>query len=354
MSTQTTSVRHIFLSLASLVIIITGIKLGDALVVPLLLSLFLTLLIHPVVEQLTRLYIPRALGITLTLTAFILLMMMFLGTIGQSAKEFSAALPGYKEQLITTFKEVQVILAQRGIEVDLQTVVTSLDSSSLVGFFTDMLSKLGSTMSFTLLILLVTVFMLIEAPVLPDKIRAALKTPENTLPNFNRFVLSFNRYIALKTVISLITGILVTFMLWAKGVNFYILWGLVAFLMNYIPNIGSIMAAIPGILLTLLQFGGADAIIISAGYVAINIVIGSVLEPRIMGQGLGLSPLVVLLSLIVWGWLLGPVGMLLSVPLTICIKILMESSDDWKYIAILLGPEIQPTDGAKHVEQSLD
>ncbi|OED43700.1 hypothetical protein ACH42_09475 [Endozoicomonas sp. (ex Bugula neritina AB1)] len=340
MSKQATSVRHAFSGLASLVIIIAGIKLGDALVAPLLLSLFITLLIHPVVEYLARFHIPRILGITFTLTAFVLFMVVFVGIIGQTSEDFSAALPGYKEQLVTTLKGVQVLLTERGIQVDLHTIATSLDSSSLVGLFTDMLGKLGSTMSYMLLILLMVVFMLIEAPILSNKIKATMKNSEHTLPNINRFVLSFNRYIALKTIISFITGLLVTAMLWIKGVNFYVLWGLMAFLMNFIPNIGSILAAIPGVLLTLLQLGGADALIISAGYISINIIIGNVLEPKIMGQGLGLSPLVVFLSLIIWGWLLGPVGMLLSVPLTICIRIMMESSTYWKKVAILLGPEL--------------
>ena len=348
MSKQTTSVRHAFSALASLVIIITGIKLGGTLVIPLLLSLFLTLLIHPVVNHLAHFRIPRALGITLTLTAFVLFMMIFLGTIGQSAREFSIALPGYKTQLIATFKEVQELLAQRHIQVDLQTVIASLDTSSLVGFFTNLLGKFGSTMSYTLLILLMTIFMLVEAPQLSGKIRAAVSDPEHTLPNINRFVTSFNRYIVLKTVISLITGVLVSSMLWVKGVNFFILWGLTAFLMNYIPNIGSILAAIPGVLLTLLQFGGADAALVAAGYIAINLIMGNVVEPKIMGKGLGLSSLVVFLSLIIWGWLLGPVGMLLSVPLTMCIKIWMESSDDWRPVAILLGPDLKKLE--KHHE----
>ena len=135
---------------------------------------------------------------------------------------------------------------------------------------------------------------------------------------------------------------LVGTMLWAKGVNFYVLWGLVAFLFNFIPNVGSIVAAIPGVLMTLLQFGYTDATLIMTGYIAINVSIGNIIEPNVMGQGLGLSPLVVFLSLIFWGWLLGPVGMILSVPLTMFIKIMMESSRRWENVAILLGPKDDP------------
>ena len=120
------------------------------------------------------------------------------------------------------------------------------------------------------------------------------------------------------------------------GVDFAILWGLVAFLLNYVPIIGSIIAAIPAILLALIQLGVAPALLTCLGYVVVNVIFGSILEPRFMGRGLGLSTLVVFLSLVFWGWILGPVGMILSVPLTMIVKIALESSDDTHWIAVML------------------
>ena len=140
-----------------------------------------------------------------------------------------------------------------------------------------------------------------------------------------------------KTVVSLGTGILVSFMLWAVGLDFFLLWGVLAFLFNYVPNIGSIIAAVPAMSLALLQLNPATAGLIGLGYVAINMVMGNVIEPRYLGRGLGLSTLVVFLSLIFWGWLLGTVGMLLSVPLTMVIKIALESSNEGKWFAVLLS-----------------
>jgi predicted PurR-regulated permease PerM len=127
------------------------------------------------------------------------------------------------------------------------------------------------------------------------------------------------------------------------NIDYALLWGLLAFLLNFIPNIGSIIAAIPAILLSLIQFGPGIAIITSVGYLVINFVFGNVLEPRMMGKGLGLSTLIVFLSLIFWGWILGPVGMLLSVPLTMVVKIALDSSDDTRWIATLLGTSITET-----------
>jgi len=144
---------------------------------------------------------------------------------------------------------------------------------------------------------------------------------------------------AIKTLISLATAILVVILLIAIGVDYPILWGLLAFALNYVPNIGSIIAAVPVVLLTVIQINLTNAALVAAGYFIINLFLGSVIEPRFMGRGLGLSTLVVFLSLLFWGWVLGPVGMLLSVPLTITVKIALDSNDDTRWIAVLLGPE---------------
>ncbi len=126
-------------------------------------------------------------------------------------------------------------------------------------------------------------------------------------------------------------------MLVLLDVRFAFMWGLLAFALNYIPNIGSVLAAIPPILQVLVFGGLYEALVVLAGYLIVNTVFGNILEPRIMGRGLGLSTLVVFLSLIFWGWLLGPVGMLLSVPLTIIVKIALEQTSGGRSIAFLLS-----------------
>ncbi len=143
----------------------------------------------------------------------------------------------------------------------------------------------------------------------------------------------------IKTLVSLATGIAIAIWLGVLGVDYAMLWGLLAFLLNYVPNIGSIIAAIPAVLLALVQLGVGSALLAALGFLVVNAAIGNVIEPRFMGRGLGLSTLVVFLSLVFWGWVLGPVGMLLSVPLTMTVKIALESNEDTRWIAILLGPQ---------------
>jgi predicted PurR-regulated permease PerM len=124
------------------------------------------------------------------------------------------------------------------------------------------------------------------------------------------------------------------------GLDHAIMWGLIAFFLNYIPNIGSIIASIPAILIALIQFNFFYAFLVALIYIFINIIMGSIIEPKYLGKELGLSTLIIFLSLIFWGWLLGPVGMLLSVPLTMVMKIALESSNDTKWIAILLSRNV--------------
>ncbi len=142
---------------------------------------------------------------------------------------------------------------------------------------------------------------------------------------------------SIKTSTSLLTGVSVSICLGLIGVDYPVLWGLMAFLFNYVPNIGSIIAAIPAILLALIQLGPWATFWAGLSYVLINVLVGNLIEPRYMGKGLGLSPLIVFVSLVFWGWVLGPVGMFLSIPLTMTLKIALDSSHESRKFARLLG-----------------
>jgi len=152
------------------------------------------------------------------------------------------------------------------------------------------------------------------------------------------FVEKVRNYMSMKTIISMITGVVIWAALWVIGVDYPVLWGVLAFMLNFVPNIGSIIAAVPAVMLTIVQLGVSPALLVAGVYVAVNIIVGSVIEPKYMGKGLGLSTLVVFVSLVFWGWVLGPVGMLLSVPLTITVKLALDSKPETQWLGHLLGP----------------
>ena len=186
-------------------------------------------------------------------------------------------------------------------------------------------------------ILIVVIFILFEAMVLPAKVRALPGMNDAQWARMQTVVDNIRRYMALKTIVSLLTGVLVAVMLYACGIPFALLLGLLAFVLNFVPNVGSAIAAIPAVLLAVVDASMGMAVGIGIGYILINVGVGNGIEPRMMGKGLGLSPLIILISLIFWGWVLGPVGMLLSVPLTMTGKIILEADPSTQWIALLMG-----------------
>jgi len=187
------------------------------------------------------------------------------------------------------------------------------------------------------MILLTVVFILAEELSFSDKLSRARDGADGVIRTLRGFAETVNRYLGFKTLVSLLTGFLVFMWLWVQGVDYPFLWAMLAFLLNFIPTVGSLLAAVPAVLLALVQLGPGASVITAAGYILINLLVGNVLEPRVMGKGLNLSPLVVFLSLVIWGWILGPVGMLLSVPLTIVVKIILEQDEKTRWLAIMLG-----------------
>jgi predicted PurR-regulated permease PerM len=203
--------------------------------------------------------------------------------------------------------------------------------------FAGTLDSFRKVLTNTFMIILTIIFMLLEVSGFPDKLRAALGDKASPSEGLDKIAVSIKRYITIKTLTSLATGIFVAVCLAIIGVDYPALWGLVAFLLNYVPNIGSIIAAVPAVILSLIQFGLGRTLFVIGTYLLINTLIGSIIEPRVMGRRVGLSTLVVFLSLVFWGWVLGPIGMLLSVPLTMIVKISLEQSEDTRWIAVLLG-----------------
>lgn len=333
----TTKGLRIALMAGMTVIILAGIKAAAAIVVPFLLALFIAIILHPVVKALTRLRVPRVLAVTLIVLAIILLLTLLLGVLGASVTDFSRTLPQYRGMLVARLAELQSVAERVNLSFSPEDLASYFDPGVLMNMATRLVTHLSGAMSSLFLLLMTVVFMLFEAPHLPEKLRQALAGSGAGMDSIKKALRGVTHYLALKTAISVLTGFVVWLMLYLLGIRFALMWGVLAFILNYIPNIGSVLAAIPPVIQTLLFGSFGDAMVVTAGYAIVNMVLGNMLEPKVMGRGLGLSTLVVFLSLIFWGWLLGPVGMLLSVPLTIVAKILLEMTPVGHRFAVLLG-----------------
>jgi len=314
---------------------------ATSLLVPFLLAAFIAIICLPPLNWLTRHKIPAGIGV-LIITLLLLLVGSLIGVfVGASVADFSHNLPGYQARLNDQMAALLTWLASLGLDINAQLLRENLDPSAAMGMAGNLLSGLGNALANTFLIVLTVIFLLIEATALPNKWMAMGPAAPATA-GFGKFLDSVNSYMAIKGWVSLATGLIIAIWLTILDVDYPLLWGLLAFLFNFVPNIGSIIAAIPAVLLALVQFGPGAAMAAGAGYVAVNIIMGNVIEPRFMGKGVGLSTLVVFISLVFWGWVLGPVGMLLSVPLTMIVKLALEARQDTRWIAVLLGPDIEP------------
>ncbi|MBP8606100.1 MAG: AI-2E family transporter [Phycisphaerae bacterium] len=359
---------------AAFVVVIAGMRAAAAVIVPFLLSVFLAIISTPALFWLKNRGISGVWAILLV-SGVILLAGLLVGTVlTASVADFTQDLPMYAAKLNDEAAKLEQkwkvwmekihsdfsrhhhnngqeenpsfsqtasdsIFNEASNSDNPQGLTQFLDTRLIIRLMRDLLGQLGSIAANGFMIYLTTVFILLEASILPGKIKTVMKNNPKAFDNLASAAGDVKKYLALKTIISLATGILIAIWLIVLGVKYPIVWGLIAFLLNFVPNIGSIAAAIPACLLALVQIGPVSAGLAVLGYLAVNITIGNIIEPRVMGQRMGLSTLVVFLSLVFWGWVLGPVGMLLSVPLTMTLKIVLQSHPDTCALALLLGSQ---------------
>jgi predicted PurR-regulated permease PerM len=328
------------ITLAAIIVIVYGMQAAKVLLVPFLLAVFLALITVRPMLWLQRHRVPSILAALIVLI-LIMLVLAVAGTIvGASIAEFTAALPAYQARLDLL---VDRLLRLAATHMDDGRTIEGLsdivDAGWAMRLAANILNAMRDVLTNTFLILFTMVFILLEASSVQTKILAAFGRSAETFENATLFLNNLGRYLGIKTLISMATGFSAWFLTSIIGLDFALLWGMLAFLLNYVPTIGSIIAAVPAVLLALVQLGVGDATATLIGFVVINVVFGTIIEPRWMGYGVGISPLIVFTGLIFWGWVFGPVGMLLSVPLTMTLKLALESDSRTRWVAILLGSE---------------
>ncbi len=330
---------HILVSAAALVIIIAGINLAQSVVILFLVSVFFALLGMPAVLWLKEKRIPSGFAVLIVMAGMIIILILIGAQIGTSISGFSDELPLLQSRIREQVKELSILLTSKGFVVKEKFFLEYVNPEAIMKLTAGLLSGLSSLLSDLVLILLTVTFILLEVSSFPVKLRTILGDPKQAFPQFTKFVVDMKRYMVIKTIINLVAGILIAIWMQILGVQFPVLWGFLAFILHYIPNIGSVIAAIPAALLALVQLGMGSALLVVAGNVLVGFIIGNVIEPRLMGRKFGLSTLVVFLSLIFWGSLLGVVGAILCIPLTMTLKFAFESSESTRWIAVLLGSE---------------
>ena len=342
--TQRSPVIQTLLVFAALVVVIAGMKVAAPILVPFLLSGFIAIIAAPPMFWLHRKGLPMGLSLATVISAVLLAALLLGLLVGASVDDFTRSLPEYQTNIRAKLSGLLSRFDAWGVPIDKAALLDTFDPSSAMHLAGQTLAGFGGVFANTFLILFTVIFLLLEAAGLPHKLRTVFKNPDGSMARLGDIAEKVQRYVELKALMSLGTALSVGLWVWIVGLDYPLIWGVLAFLLNFVPNIGSILAAAPAVLLAMVQLSWGGAAAVLAGYAAANVFWGNVVEPRVMGRDLELSTLVVFLSLVFWGWVLGTVGMLLSVPLTITVKIVLDANEDTRWIAVLLGPDVAASD----------
>lgn len=337
--TENSSILKAVLIGAGASIIIFAMKESSPILSPILLAGIIGISVLPV----TRWLIRR--GVTTWLAVLITIILIFLGVVGLIILmdilmgNLIATLPQYQDNLQGLIDNVETGLGSIGLEQrQLETAIAGIDTGKVVSFLSSFLGGILSSLSGLLVMLMVLIFFILGAPLLSTKIRKNYPSDSPIFSRFRSLVRDLQQYVSITTWINFLVGLVNTIFLIVMGVDFAVLWGLLSFLTGYIPSIGFWIAAIPPFLLALLQLGIGKALIVLVGFIVINGGVQNFLQPRMMGQGLNLSVLVVTVSLFFWGWVLGPMGAILAIPLTMIVKeVFLDAYDDTRGLADLMS-----------------
>jgi AI-2 transport protein TqsA len=345
---------QMLLVLASVVVVVAGLKLAQNFFLPVLLAFFVATVSFPVTNWLRNRKVPRSIAVLLTvlvdfafIAGIIVLGITLVGDLQQKWNEkyspmFSERVTTGSQSLATTLKSWGVDDAEDKIKLAVENNLANLQNIRFERIWdlgTGVLGRVVGFLGTSLIVLILTIFMLSEARMFGRRLEAISLARG---PNISRMLSAtrdIQRYLAIKTVVSLGTGFLAGVLCWAAGLDFYILWGILAFALNYIPVVGSLIAGVPPMILALLVAGLPNALLVAGGYLLINNFLGNFVEPMLVGRRFGISTLVVVLAVAFWGFLWGPLGMLLAVPLTMMLKVVLDGSDEFRWIGVAISSE---------------
>ncbi len=336
----------VILGLACIVVVVAGLRAASDFLLPAVVGFFLAFLSLPILKWLQDRGLPRWLAVLMTVVFDVFVLSVFVLIGGGIVSSFEEQVPEYVKELdqriVDLIREVEIRLkaGEDFQEVDLLKSYKSLfDPLQIITLVreTGVIQRAATFLTKSFFALVVMIFVLTEADRYSVKVAEVMRANGPDLRRFQRASLDIQRYLAIKTGVSLVTGLLAWVVCLIFGVKFAFLWGLVAFLFNYVPAIGSVLAAVPPVLLALLQGNMWFAVGVLIGYLIINMTLGNFVEPMLLGERFGISTLVVILSVLFWGFVWGPIGMFLAMPLTMVVKVMLDNTPDLRWLSVMMG-----------------
>jgi predicted PurR-regulated permease PerM len=259
------------------------------------------IVLNPLVTWFIRRGVSRPVAITIVVIVMLIVLTALVGVLAASVNEFSTLLPKYNKELTRKVLQLQDSLPFLHIHMSPERMLQRMDSEKLMTWATTLMTQLSGAMASVLLLVMTVVFMLFEVRHVPYKLRFALNNPQIHIAGLHRALKGVSHYLALKTLLSLWTGVIVWLGLELMDIQFALMWGVLAFLLNYVPNIGAVISAVPPMIQAFLFNGLYECMLVGALFLVVHMLIGNIVEPRMMGHRLGMSTLVVFLSLLIWG-----------------------------------------------------
>jgi len=332
---------------AAIAIALFFVQAAASIMGPMLLAAFIAIIAAPPLRWLRRKRVPKWLALAVIILALFevgsLLVLVFTGQL----EGFRDGLPDYQSRLVLLSDQMGGWLEGLGVDNAREALKEIYDPALAIGLVRAALSNVRDTFGTGLLVLLAVIFMLLEAPGLSAKLKTAFNFTDEGEARIQRVSSAIKHYMVIKSIASIATALCIWAWLRVLGIDFAVLWTILAFLLNFIPFVGTLLMTVPAVLMALVQTDLPTSLLVALGYFGINTVIGSILEPRFMGRGLGISTLAVFFSLLLWGWVLGTVGVFLAVPITMGLIIALDASPQTRPIAVLLGPQVTEKPEAK-------
>ncbi len=330
------------ITLAAIFIALLAMRATNAILAPILLSFVLAITTTPLLDWFIKKGAPSWLALILTIGLIVVFLVAIVWLVGRSVQNFSESISAYQQRFTEIEKALGGFLANLGVDVNNLGADQQTSPQGLLQLAANFVGGIVSGLSNFGLIILTVIFFLVEALAMPRKVQNVAPKSDLGVQRFFQLNKELREYMAINAALGLFTAVVNVILLLIMGIEFAVLWGIFSFFLSFVPNVGFIISVIPPALMALLQFGPREMLIVIVAYIVINFLSDNVIKPRFIEKGVNISMLVTFLSLILWGWVLGPIGAILAVPMAIIVQAVLDSQKETRWLAYMMGSGSEP------------
>lgn len=330
------------ITLAAIFVVLLAMRATNAILAPILLSFVLAITTTPILYWLIKKGAPSWLALILTILLIVIFLVGIVWLVGSSVQNFSESISDYQQRFTVIEQSLEGLLNNLGVDVNNLGADQTTSPQGLLHLAAGFVGGIVSGLSNFGLIILTTIFFLVEAIAMPRKVQNVAPKSDAGIQRFFQLNKELREYMAINAVLGLFAAVINVILLTIMGIDFAILWGIFSFFLSFVPNVGFIISVIPPALMALLQFGPTQMLIVIVAYVVINFLSDNIIKPQVIQKGVNISALHTFLSLIIWGWVLGPIGAILAVPMAIIIQAVLDSRKETRWLAYMMGSGSEP------------